>query len=169
MHATQTLDLAKLAEHHIPLADNRAHFIIALEGPDSGDDRFQSEIPTDAELALLRAYQLFEACEPGRSLYNDGYKARFTAAQYPGDDGHNTTIFSKCHGGWRHRAFTWYLGNGPYMWPPFMGEHAQQLTLMQLLDHLERDIHFDRETDESSYVPGRKWEAYKSKLALEES
>lgn len=158
--AATHLDMDKLAEHHIPVADNRAFYILAIEDGSALGALLTSEMPTDDELMLLRHFQLF-TLSPARTIYNEGWTAKQLAMQHPGNDGHNTQVFVKCADGWRYRKFTWT--DGATYWPLSYGEHARSMTLMELLDFIERDLAWPNGYDgDSEYVEGAKWAAYKA-------
>lgn len=158
------LDKTALRRHHIPVADNRAFYIIALEGGNALGALLTSEMPSEAELQLLRHYQLF-MLSPERTIYNEGWTQKQLAMIYPGNDGHNTQVFVKAEDGWRYRSFTW--AQDATYWPHMYGEGARSMTLMQLLDFIERDMEFDRDTDDSRYVEGKKWADYKATHGLD--
>ena len=162
--ALSQLDMAKLAEHHIPVADNRAFYIVAIEDGTALGALLTSEMPTEDELKLLRHFQVFQLTAP-RSIYNEGWNQKQLAMEYPGNSGHNTQVFVKCDDGWRYRKFTWT--SGPSYWPSKYGDDARSMTLMELLDFIERDLDWPNGFDgEAEYVEGRHWAAYKAEHGL---
>lgn len=161
---TAKLDRDALKRHHIPVADNRAFYIVAIEDGTALGALLTSEMPTEDELALLRHFQLF-TLSPERTIYNAHWTAKQLAMEYPGNSNHNTQVFVKCEDGWRYRKFTWT--EGATYWPAKYGEHARSMTLMELLDFIERDLAWPSGYDQpSEYVPGAKWAAYKAEHAL---
>lgn len=92
-------DRERAAQHRIPVVSFeeswRPYYVIALLD--------ESDPPTDAELAQLRA-----ATETWvRSMYREGFAARMLGMPFAADPGHNTATFTKRDGGWWYRKSTW--------------------------------------------------------------
>jgi hypothetical protein len=115
----------QIEDAKIPLSElwpDRAHYVATLHE--------SSLCPTRAELTLLRDYV---ECVTN-SFYHKGLAARMLAAPYAGDDGHNTSTFTKRGvNDWAYRHYTWE--HGPW---PFMGGPVGPLSLLALLDHIEK-------------------------------
>jgi hypothetical protein len=113
-HVQQYVAAAK-----IPLSDlwpDRGYYVAALHE--------QSLCPTPDELELLRGY--IETVTNG--IYLEHLAAQMLQAPYAGDSGHNTNVFST---------------RADDEWPFAHGDGPKRLSLLELLDHIERrDDHF---------------------------